>query len=286
MGSAANARRSRLAIVPAPSSPGPAGPSGAPRRRGSSMRHTSADRGEAERAEQEEARTPPEARHDPPRGGEAAGEADRDPGVVHARREPEAGGREAVAQHRDGGGRQRRLAHAHEPAPEDERREARGGAGEGGRGAPRREAARDDPGPPPAVGRGAQDQRAEGEDHDERRPDEEADVGPRQPQLGHQHRRERRHELAVDVAEDVERGEGEEQPPGAALGHPGYFFGADLACAWASSNDRGTFSVTVQPRAAISFFATADIVPVMRSSSFVAPSSALARFSTSVSALS
>ena len=69
-----------------------------------------------------------------------------DPGVVDTRRGAEAGGSKPVAQHRDGGRRQGGLAHAHERAPQDERREAGGGASEGGCGAPGGEAARDDPG--------------------------------------------------------------------------------------------------------------------------------------------
>jgi hypothetical protein len=71
-----------------------------------------------------------------------------------------------------------------------------------------------------------------------------------------------------------------------ALVEVGYFVTAAVSGAFTASNVEGTFSATVQARAAISFFATGDIVPVMRSSSFVAPSSFCARVSTWVRAFS
>jgi hypothetical protein len=58
-----------------------------------------------------------------------------------------------------------------------------------------------------SVGHPPQQEGSEGEDDDEDRPYQETDIGPREAQVGHEHRAKGRHELPVNVTENVEGGE-------------------------------------------------------------------------------
>ena len=174
---------------------------------GSAIRHARATPASPARPKGVEAGPPAERRTDPAGEREAAREAHRDPGIEDAVHEAEPLRPEAVGEHREGRRRERRLPDTDSGAPERERGEAAGGAGEAGRGAPGGETSRQQPRPAEAVGGDAHRQRGRREDDDERRADQQADLRARKAEVRDQQRRERCDHLAVHVAQHVQEGE-------------------------------------------------------------------------------
>ena len=252
--------------------------------------HHSRESGEAQ---QQEARAPAEPRGDRRREREAQSEPDRDAGVEDARRESEPRGREAVAEQRDGRGRQRGLADADERAPRRHRGEARGRGGEPPsprsirRGPSRRSAGRRTRSArTPTTGRPMA--KAAMNDTPIRmpicewvRPRSALSTGARAATSWRS--TYARTFSAVSAASSLQAARSATATSWAA---PARRREPSAAAAARTSKVLGCFSSTVKPLAASSFFAVSETRPVVCSSSFDAPSSAFARWATSADALS